>query len=195
MLIGMETQEQGLVHKLFGFVCIIAAISNDCSCRCCFILLDGVESKMGLIHEDNVDWFLTLTETHHKFLTVGAKGGAAAGGYINPSFPCSGEQCIASNFHTMGVYDITLRGKPLPPLYILSMALLQKDDYRVDPCICKGLPTVAASYRSEACRYTRHQSACGTRVLWTRACGINLFGIFTCICMRGAYPLNPFAIL
>jgi hypothetical protein len=50
----------------------------------------------------------------------------------------------------MGVYGTTLCGKPLPPLYILSMASLQEDDYRVDPCICKGLPIVAASYGSKA---------------------------------------------
>ncbi len=49
---------------------------------------------MGLVHEDDVDWFLTLDETHHEFSTVGARGGAAAGRYINPSFPRSGEQCI-----------------------------------------------------------------------------------------------------
>ncbi len=34
--VGMVTQEQGLVHKLFGFVCIIVAISNDCSCLLLF---------------------------------------------------------------------------------------------------------------------------------------------------------------
>jgi len=26
---------------------------------------------MGLVHEDDVDWFLTLDETHHEFSTVG----------------------------------------------------------------------------------------------------------------------------
>jgi hypothetical protein len=57
----------------------------------CFIA-DAVESKMGLVHEDDVNWFLTLDETHHEFLMVGARGGAAAGRYINPSFPWSGER-------------------------------------------------------------------------------------------------------
>jgi len=33
---------------------------------------------VGLVHEDNVDWFLTLDETHHEFSTVGAKGDATA---------------------------------------------------------------------------------------------------------------------
>jgi hypothetical protein len=32
VLIGMGTQEQGLVRKLFGFVCIVVAISNNCFC-------------------------------------------------------------------------------------------------------------------------------------------------------------------
>ncbi len=50
----------------------------------------------------------------------------------------------------MGMYGTTLCGKPLPPLYILSTALLQDDDYRVDQCICEGLPIVLASYGSEA---------------------------------------------
>jgi hypothetical protein len=72
---------------------------------------------MGLVHEDDVDWFLTLDKTHHEFSTVGARGGAAAGRNINPSFPRLGERCIVSTFHTTGVYDITLRGKPLIPLY------------------------------------------------------------------------------
>jgi hypothetical protein len=117
---------------------------------CCFILLDAVESKMGLVHKDEVNRFLTLDNTHYKFLTVGAKGGAAAGWYINPSFLCSGEQCILSNCHTIGVYCTTLCGKLLPPLYILSTALIQEDEYRVDPNVCKGLLTVAASYGSKA---------------------------------------------
>ena len=82
----------------------------------CFIS-DGVESEMSLVHEDDVDWFLTLDETHHKFSTVGAKGGATAGRYVNPSYPRSGEQCIVSNFHTTGVYGTTLRGDPLPHPY------------------------------------------------------------------------------
>jgi hypothetical protein len=36
VLIGMGTQEQGLVCKLFGFVCIIIAISNKSSCLLLF---------------------------------------------------------------------------------------------------------------------------------------------------------------
>ncbi len=67
----------------------------------CFIALYVVKSKIGLIHKDNVDWFLNLDKTHHTFLAVGTKGGATGGRYINPSFPCSGERCIVSNFHTL----------------------------------------------------------------------------------------------
>jgi len=48
-------------------------------------------SEVGLVHPDDVDWFLTMDETHHEFTTVGAKVGASAGRYINPSFPRSGE--------------------------------------------------------------------------------------------------------
>jgi hypothetical protein len=60
---------------------------------------------MGLVHEDDVDWFLALDKTHHEFLTVGMRGGAAAGRYVNPSFPRSDKQgCIVSTFHTRGVY-------------------------------------------------------------------------------------------
>ena len=104
---------------------------------------------MGLVHEDDVDWFLTLDETHHEFSTVGARGGAAAGRYINTSFPRSGERCIVSTFHTTGVYGTTLRGEPLVPLYILSTGSLREEDYRIDSRVCEGLPTVAASYGAD----------------------------------------------
>jgi len=99
---------------------------------------------MGLVHEDDVNWFLTLDETHHELLTVGARGGAAAGRYINPLFPWSGEQCIVSAFHTTGVYGTTLCGEPLISLYILSTGSLREEDYRIDSCVCEGLPTVVA---------------------------------------------------
>ncbi len=53
---------------------------------CVLFISDSVESEMSLIHEDDVNWFLTLDETHHKFSTEDAKVGAAAGRYMNPSF-------------------------------------------------------------------------------------------------------------
>jgi hypothetical protein len=89
--LGCEHRSRGsFVSYLFLFALLLSYLTIV-PVFCCFILLDAVKSKMGLIHEDDVDWFLTLDETHHEFSTVGAKGGAAAGGYINPSFPCSGE--------------------------------------------------------------------------------------------------------
>ena len=104
---------------------------------------------MGLVHEDDVDWFLTLDETHHEMSTVGAKGGATAGRWVNTSFPRSGERCITSNYHTTGVYGTTLRGEPLPPLYILSTSSKREEDYKIDTRICEGLPTVTASYGAD----------------------------------------------
>jgi hypothetical protein len=104
---------------------------------------------MGLVHEDDVDWFLTLDETHHEFSTVGARGGAAAGRYVNPSFPRSGERCIVSSFHTTGVYGTTLRGEPLIPLYILSTKSIREEDYKIDSHVCEGLPTVVAAYGAD----------------------------------------------
>jgi hypothetical protein len=100
---------------------------------------------MGLVYKEDVDWFLMLDETHHKFSRVGARGGAA-GLYVNPSFPWSGERCIISTFHTTGVYGTTLHGKPLIPLYILSTKSIQEEDYRIDSHVCEGLPTVIAAY-------------------------------------------------
>ena len=88
---------------------------------------------MGLVHEDNVDWFLTLDETHHEMSTVGVKGGATAGRWVYPLFlQRSGERCITSNYHTMGVNGTTLRGEPLPPLYILSTSSKREEDYKID---------------------------------------------------------------
>ncbi len=51
-----------------------------------------------------------------------------------------------SNFHTTGVYGTTLCGMPLPPLYILSTASQKEEDYKIDPRVCAGLPTVTGSY-------------------------------------------------
>jgi hypothetical protein len=105
---------------------------------------------MGLVHKDDVNWFLTLDETHHEFSMVGARGGAAAGRYINPSFSRSGEQYIVGFiFHRTGVYGTTLRSEPLIPLYILSMGSLREEDYRIDSHLCEGLTTVVAAYGAE----------------------------------------------
>jgi hypothetical protein len=52
-----------------------------------------------------------------------------------------------------GVFGTTLRGEPLIPLYNLSVGSLREEDYRIDSCVCEGLPTVVAAYGAdkEAC--------------------------------------------
>ena len=44
------------------------------------------------------------------------------------------------------MYGTTLRGEPLPPMYILSTNSLNEDDYKIDPRVNRGLPIVVASY-------------------------------------------------
>ncbi len=125
---------------------------------------------------------------------MGTRGGAAAGRYINPSFPRLGERCIVSTFHTTGVYGTTLRGEPLIPLYILSTGSLREEDYRIDSRVCEGVPTVVAAYGAdeEACYSSaicvRHKGSMDT------GHGINLFVMFTHHVLRGEYPPNQFAI-
>jgi hypothetical protein len=46
------------------------------------------------------------------------------------------------NFHTTGVYGTALAGEALPPLYVLSTASQNKDDYKVGHGVCDGLPVV-----------------------------------------------------
>ncbi len=89
--IGMVMEDQRLIRKCF--VCFHFYLQVTHSTNCVFVrfIADAVESKMGLVHEDDVDWFLTLDETHHELSTVGMRGSAAAGRYINPPFPQSGE--------------------------------------------------------------------------------------------------------
>ena len=86
---------------------------------------------MSLIHEDDVNWFLTTDETLHLFSTVGTKSGATAGRYTNPSFPRSGEQCIESSFHTTGVNGTTLQGQPLPPMPLLGHLMVRMSWRRI----------------------------------------------------------------
>ena len=104
---------------------------------------------MSLAHQDDANWFLTLDETHHEFSTAGKKGSASNGRWVNESFPRSGERNIVGNFHTTGVYGTTLVGEALPPLYILSTTSKNEDDYKIDPRVCEGLPTVAGKYGSD----------------------------------------------
>jgi len=74
------------------------------STNCLFVhfIADAVESKMGLVHNDDVDLFLTVDETHHEFSIVGTRGGAAAGRYINPSLPWSGNDVLYPLFIRRG---------------------------------------------------------------------------------------------
>ncbi len=118
--IGMGKEDPGLIRKCFVCILFVNMSLNQFACSNVCFISDGVESKMGLVHEDDVDWFLTLDETHHNFSSVDARGGAAAGRYVNESSPWSGKRCIVSTFHTTGVYGTTLHGKSLISLYILS---------------------------------------------------------------------------
>ena len=114
-----------------------------------FALRDGIQSEVSLVHPDDVDWFLTMDETHHAFTTKGNKGGSTRIRYANASFPRTGERIVENAYHTTGVYGFTLRGEALPPLYILSTSASNEDNYRIDPPICEGLPIVTAKYAQD----------------------------------------------
>ena len=109
---------------------------------------DGTESEISLIHPDDVDWFITLDETHHELTTRGNKGGSTTIRYANPSFARSGDRVVEAASHTTGVYGFTLRGESLPPLYIFSSGAAHEENYKFDLKICKGLPCVTARYGS-----------------------------------------------
>ena len=143
----MCTLEWGLIRKCLPMNHRIIVLTCSLLFYNYVFIADAVKSEVGLIHKDDVDWFLTLNKTHYDFSTMGTKGGAMVGRYINPLFLRSGEQCIVSNFHTMGVYGTTLRGEPLPLLYILSTASIKENDYKINPCLCEGLPPVVTSCR------------------------------------------------
>jgi hypothetical protein len=55
VLIGMGTQEQGLIHEMFGLFALLLPYLSIVPVFCCFISLDTVKSKMGLVHKDDVD--------------------------------------------------------------------------------------------------------------------------------------------
>ena len=110
------------------------------------IIADDVESDLSLVHPDDVDWFITLDETHHELTTRTNKGGSMTTRYANSSFARSGDRLVESSSHTTGVYGFTLRGECLPPLYILSSSAMNVDNYKFDVRICETLPEVVASY-------------------------------------------------
>ena len=110
---------------------------------------DGVMSSISMIHPDDIDWFVTMDETHHAFSSKGNKGGSTKQRYANASFPRTGERIIENAYHTTGVYGFTLRGEPLPPLYILSTSSKLEENFAYDPLIGDGLPIVMAKYAQD----------------------------------------------
>ena len=106
----------------------------------------GVESELSLVHPDDVDWFITLDETHHELTTRGNKGGLTTIRYANSLFARSGDRLIETSSHTTGVYSFTLCGKSLPPLYILSSGATNEDNYKFYVLIRENLPEVVASH-------------------------------------------------
>ena len=105
---------------------------------------------MSLVHPDDIDWFMTLDETHHELTTVGNKSGSTTTRFANPSFPRSGDRVVETSGHITGVYAFTLRGEPLPPLYIFSSAAECEDNMKLSPEVCEGLPTVEAKYAQDS---------------------------------------------
>ena len=110
------------------------------------ICLDGEESSISLIHKDDINWFLTVDETHHAYSSEGSKGGPQALRFASNSFQRSGEPCVKSAAHTTGVYGTTCGGEPLPPLYIFSTSAKDEENYTYDPLIGKTLPAVTTKY-------------------------------------------------
>ena len=110
---------------------------------------DGVMSEVSLVHPDDVDWFMTLDETHHELSTVGNRGGSTTTRFANPSFQRSGDRVVESGGHITGVYAYTLRGEALPPMYIFSTAAESEDNMKIAPEVCEGLPTVNAKYAQD----------------------------------------------
>ena len=98
-----------------------------------FCYAGGVESECSLIHPDDVDWFFTMDETHHRFSSKGNKGGQTELRYASASFPRVGDRVIENASHTTGVYAFNLRGDPLPPLFILVTTSTKPANYKVDP--------------------------------------------------------------
>ena len=106
-------------------------------------------SEISLIHEDDINWFITQDETHHEYDTIGHKGGSTATRWANNSFPRSGERVIENSSHTTGVYGYTFAGEPLPPLYITSTSSKNEDNYKFDSRMCEGLPMPRAKYAGD----------------------------------------------
>jgi hypothetical protein len=111
-----------------------------------FAISDGVQSDILLIYPDDINWFLTCDETHHPFSHEGHKGGSTAQCYSTSLFHHSGEQCVASNSHTTGMYGTIGAGYPMPCMFVMSSNAKELKDFQIDPAVCVGLPVVRAKY-------------------------------------------------
>ena len=65
------------------------------------------------------------------------------------SFQHSGEQCVASNLHTAGMYGTTGAGYSMPCLFVMSLTVKQVANFQINPAVCKGLPTVRVRYADD----------------------------------------------
>jgi len=61
--VKMGKDERGFIRKCSCLFTSISTISKLAFLFC--FISDEVESEMSLIHEDDVDWFLTMDETNH----------------------------------------------------------------------------------------------------------------------------------
>jgi hypothetical protein len=134
-------------------------------------LIHGVMSEILLIHPDDVNLFITTDEMHHPFSNEGNKGESTAIRYSTNLFKCSGEQCVASNSHTAGVYGTTGAGYPMPCLFVMSSTAKEVENFQINPAVCMGLPLVRARYDDDvACMdypshiAVRHMSSVDTKV-------------------------------
>ena len=106
----------------------------------------GVPCEVSLVHPDDVDWFVTLDETHHRYSSKGNKGGQSELRYACSSFPRVGDRIVENAHHTTGVYAFNLRGDPLPPLFIFDTASKNAENYKIDSQILHELPVVTGRY-------------------------------------------------
>ena len=112
----------------------------------------GVESEVSLVHPNDISWFLTVNETHHKLSSEGNKRGSTELRWCNPSFPHSGNRVVATQNHATGVYAYNLAGESLPPLYIFETKSKIPENFKIDPEVCEGLPVVSGKFGHDALR-------------------------------------------
>ncbi len=104
----------------------------------------GVRSEVILFHKEDILWFVNSDKTEHDLSTDSLKNGSRGQRFVNPSFPCAGDQTVKSTHHITGVYT-TNPLEPLPPLYIFETKAKNESNYTIDPAWCQGLPTVRGS--------------------------------------------------